>query len=424
MNETASKSVERKRHLPKIFAAAVLLGIVLLAPYVVDAMVLEVQEQLTIEAGEHFPWPDEFLAERERGEADMFFTSDVSHIDTSVPGTYPVELKSGGGSYLSEVRVVDTVAPTGTAQDLTVIYTELPQASDFITDIQDVTDVTVSFQTEPDFDLEGEQTVSLLLTDAGGNIAQLSAQLTIIFDLEPPVITGVDDILVYQGDTIAYRNGITVTDNRDTAPQLTIDSSTVDLSTPGQYTVTYTATDYSGNATTLTASVSVREKQPDFVELDVIYAAVDEILAGIITEGMTDREKVEASAKWIRGHCGFVGTSLKDDWLQAAYRMMDNRYGDCYNYFALMKLMLERMDIPNIDVEKIPNHEKDSHHYWSLVSVDGGANYYHVDMTPRADPANFLLVTDEFMDNYSRSHKNCFNRDTTLYPPTPKEPLP
>lgn len=423
MNESTTKPARWKRLLPGILIALLVLGALLLAPGAVDAMVLQVQSSVTIEAGEHFPWPDDFLIDEDKGEADLFFATDVSGINTRVPGTYPVELRDREDCYTSEVVVVDTVAPTGTVQDLTVKAPDIPTAEDFFTDMDDVTKLTVSFQTEPDFTLEGDQQVTLLLTDAGDNVTEFTAKLTMIFDLEAPVITGVDDFLVYAGDTVSYRSGVTVTDNRDTAPQLTIDSSAVDLSTPGEYTVTFTATDYVGNTSTVSATVTVREKQPDYVDIATIYAAADEILNEILKEGMTVQQQARAIGLHVRYNYGYSGSSVKDDWLQGAYRMIEDGYGDCFNYFALTKLLLERLDIPNIDVVKVKNHSKDSQHFWSLVSVDGGENYYHLDTTPRTDPTLFILVTDEYMDDYSAKHRNCFNRDTSLYPATPEEPL-
>lgn len=423
MNESTTKPARWKRLLPGILIALLVLGALLLAPDAVDALVLQVQPSLTIEAGSHFPWPDDFLAPGEEGEKELFFSTDVSGIKTHIPGTYPVELRAGEDIYTSEVVVVDTIAPTGAVQDLTVKAPDIPTAEDFFTEADDATALAMSFKTEPDFTLEGDQQVSLLLTDLGGNVTEFTAKLTMIFDLEAPVITGVEDILVYAGDTVAYRSGVTVTDNRDTAPQLTIDSSAVDLATPGEYTVTYTATDYVGNAATVTATVTVREKQPDYVDIATIYAAADEILAEILEEGMTEEQQVRAIGLHVRYNYGYSGSSVKDDWLQGAWRMIENGYGDCFNYFALTKLLLERLDIPNIDVKKVKNHSNDSNHYWSLVSVDGGENYYHLDTTPRTDPTLFILVTDAYMDNYSAKHRNCFNRDTSLYPATPEEPL-
>ena len=67
------------------------------------------------------------------------------------------------------------------------------------------------------------------------------------------------------------------------------------------------------------------------------------------------------------------------------------------------------------------NYEGDSNHYWSLVSLDDGETWYHFDSTPRMGTGDdFCLVTDAFLDAYSAAHKNCHNRDKTLYPATPE----
>ena len=44
------------------------------------------------------------------------------------------------------------------------------------------------------------------------------------------MISGAADILAYQGDAVSYRRGITVTDNEDDSPSLTVDNSQVDRS--------------------------------------------------------------------------------------------------------------------------------------------------------------------------------------------------
>ena len=123
----------------------------------------------------------------------------------------------------------------------------------------------------------------------------------------------------------------------------------------------------------------------------------------------------------MRSHYTYSGHSDKTDWMQGAWVMMDQGEGDCFNYFALTKLLLERCDIPNIDVRKVRNYEGDSDHFWSLVSVDGGNTYYHLDTTPRVGPGDdFCLVTDAFLDAYSDANKGCHNRDKSLYPATPE----
>lgn len=240
-------------------------------------------------------------------------------------------------------------------------------------------------------------------------------------DTTPPTIEGVKNITVCLGDAISYRSGITVTDDHDPAPSLTVDTSLVDLTTPGTYKIVYIAADASGNTTRMEAKVTVQEGPKDDPEPDdPIDAAVDRVLDEIITGNMTTREQVRAIYTWARTNIGYGGHSDRTDWRKTGYKTLTNRQGDCFGYFALTKLMFERLEIPNIDVQKVRNFPEDSDHFWSLVSVDGGETWYHFDATPRVGNGdNFCLVTDEFLDEYSASHKGSHNRDKSLYPATP-----
>lgn len=390
-----------------------------LIPYVQDLLYIETFEELTIEAGEPVPPAQEYLAE----DADIVlsYVSDISSIQTNVPGDHSLTILCKDEQRTVTLHIEDTIAPAGTVQNLSALQSEIPSAEDFVTSAEDVSGVTISFAKAPDPDQAGEQEVVILLTDAAGNETELTAVLDLTIDHEAPVIEGVQHIAVYQGTAVAYRSGVSVTDDQDGAPSLTIDSSGVDLSKPGVYEVTYTASDFAGNTSSVTATITVYEKKESYVDMETIYAAVDDILARIVNDSMNDREKIEKVFWWIRQNTAYVNSSVKDDWMQAGYQMLKTRRGDCFSYFALNKLMLERLGIPNIDVEKIPNYQGDSRHYWSLVSADGGETYYHVDITPRTDMTIFLMVTDSFLDNYSQKHYNCYNRDTSLYPATPEE---
>ncbi len=255
-------------------------------------------------------------------------------------------------------------------------------------------------------------------------------------DKVAPVIAGAKNLEVYVGDTISYKNGVTVTDNADPKPKLEIDNTGVDLNTPGTYEVTYTAVDASGNsATPVVIKVLVKAKPANFVDPEVIYAKADSILEQFITDDMTDREKAEAVYVWTRRSvhltygskpAGFVHEEA--DWLQTAYQLLnrDVAKGDCYFFFAVQKLLLQRLNIPTIDVEK--TYDGHSRHYWLLVSVDGGKTYYHFDnVWSRA----LCLVTDAELDAFSAAAKNNpdigydpFVRDKSKYPATPTEKLP
>lgn len=404
-------------------AAIVLVACIgIMIPLVIDIVRIDHYTTRTVEAGGPLPAAADFLPEDEADEkAKIRYITDLSTIPTNVPGTYPVEMQCGKKVVSASIIVEDTVAPTGTIRDLTMANPQAVAPTDLVSQVQDATEVTMEFAVVPDLSVAGDHSVTVVLKDLGGNTTRLNATLTVILDTQAPVIEGVEDHELYTGDSIAYREGVTVTDDQDPAPQLQIDSSAVNLDVPGKYTATYTAVDHAGNKSSVTSTITVYEKPEDFVELDVIWAAVDEVLAKLVTEDMTDYEKVKTIFYWVRHNTTYVNMTNTKDWMQVGYETLQTHRGDCFSFFALNKLMLERLGIPTVDVVKIKNSPTDGGHYWSLVSVDGGKTYYHVDITPRKDETLFLMVSDNFIDTYSASHYNCFNRDKTLYPATPED---
>lgn len=261
-----------------------------------------------------------------------------------------------------------------------------------------------------------ENTLHFLTPD----VPTASASDCTVGDREAPVLSGIHDFTIYAGDTVAYMNGISAADDTDPNPTVTVDSRSVDLSRPGTYSVIYTAADASGNAVQQQATVTVLEVPSYFVELDVIYAAADAKLKEIIRENATLRQQVHDIYAWARLNLHYGGHSDRTDWRQTAYVMLTEGQGDCYGYWAVTKLLLDRLEIPNMDVRKVKNFPEDTDHFWSLVSLDDGACWYHFDATPRiGEGDDFCLVTDAFLDAYSDSHNGSHNRDKSLYPPTP-----
>lgn len=260
--------------------------------------------------------------------------------------------------------------------------------------------------------------------------SQPTSSTPAVVDTQAPVIEGVKDLEVYVDSTVSYKSGVTVTDDLDPQPVLSIDNSSVDLSKPGVYSVTYIATDAAGNSSDpITVKLTVKAKPENFVDPEVIYAKADAILAQFIRDDMTDREKVEAVYVWTRRGVHLTYGSAPSgfdhenaDWLQTAYQLINKDVvkGDCYFFFAAQKLLLQRLGIPTIDCEKI--YDGESHHYWLLVSVDGGKTYYHMDNVWSKE---LCLVTDAQLDAFSAAiDSHPFNRNKTLYPATPTEKLP
>lgn len=385
---------------------------------------LQFNKTLTVEVGIKSITVNDFISNKYI--ADMFLTgTDLSKVDLSNLGEYPVSLSAGKLSVKCTVNVVDTTPPAATIKENTIFKGMSVKPEDFVTDIIDMTDVTVKFKDEPDFTKPGKQNVTLILTDTSDNHSEIVSVLNIQEDSTPPIISGVEDRTVYIGQTISYRKNVTVTDDCDSAPSLTVDSKSVDVSKEGKYTVTYTATDSARNTSQKTATISVVRKpaannESNENKSELAIEMADKVIASIIDDSMTTTQKVTAIYKWARNNISYSGSSTKSDYKVEAYSAFKNRSGDCYTYFAATKLMFERLNIPNIDVVKVKNHSADSNHYWSLVSVDGGSTYYHFDATPRKGSGDdFCLVTDAFIDAYSDAHNKSHNRDKSRYPATP-----
>lgn len=459
-------------------------------------IVQNIKPEVTVEVGGSVSVED-FLAWDMGLPAEL--ATDLSTVDMTVPGDHSVTVKYCGIPLSSTLQVRDTVAPTGTVQSLTAFSNRIPAAADFVTGVDDMTEVTASFQTEPDPTLEN-QMVTIVLTDLGGNTAKFAATLTILHDDTAPELTGVADrtvclgheadllagvtvtddldtepvvtvddsaldltqagtytvtytaedasgnrtsataqvtvildeeapellgvrpLSVFVGSTISYRSNVIVRDAIDTAPKLSIDSTQVDLTTPGTYAVVYTATDAAGNTTTMETTITVSEATKDIADQETIYAAADAVLAKITNDSMSDKGKVQAIYKWVLNECWYSSDCDKTDWMQAAYQMLDKGYGDCFGFYAVCRLLFERLGLPNLSIQRSEGTSRSTTHYWSMVSVDGGETYYHFDSCPHPKPAhNMCLVTDATLEWFNGYCPDYYTYDKSLYPATPEE---
>lgn len=112
-------------------------------------------------------------------DVNAFFTTESQPFDITQPGEYPVKVKSGWFTHACKLIVQDTIAPSGEPCEVLLEMGETCDAEAFVTQITDVTEVTVDFVQEPDFTQPGRQQVQILLTDLGGNIASLESELFI-----------------------------------------------------------------------------------------------------------------------------------------------------------------------------------------------------------------------------------------------------
>ncbi len=235
-------------------------------------------------------------------------------------------------------------------------------------------------------------------------------------DYEPPVISGVKPLIVIQGETIAYKKNITLSDNSQGVVRLDVDTSEVDMNTPGEYRISYVATDEAGNQSIVFTTITVRDAVLAEKE-DTVNRIADEIIAKIITDDMSDWTKVYKLWQWCRNNIKY--TSEDGDMTNeftGAYEGLYELKGDCYSFYASFKILLDKVGIDNLKCER---EGGDSPHYWNLVNIGDG--WYHCDCSPRRKEDTFytFMQTDNQVKAYSYSYKerrDYYSFDEDAYP--------
>ena len=339
--------------------------------------------ELVWEAGSPPPAAEDFLITDVPAGAETALRA----LKTNHVSRQPVTLTYEGEGYPSLLSVADTVPPKGEPQNVSTCTHAPLTAERFVRSVEDATDVEASFLTEPDLTRTGEQTVSVLLRDEGGNETVLQASLTLAEDTTPPVIQGARDLEIMEGETVSYRSGLRLEDDFPEEVSLEIDSSGVDTGKAGRYQAVYTAEDVSGNATVKTVTVTV---EPWTISEEELNRMADQVLEQIFTENMDGLQKVTAIYDYIVSSVRWIENSEKNGWAKAAYEGLHNHAGDCYVYASTAKLLFNRAGITNMDIGK---STASGTHYWNLVDLGDG--WYHFDATPHMEAVRIIMWTDQ-----------------------------
>ena len=240
-------------------------------------------------------------------------------------------------------------------------------------------------------------------------------------DTTPPVISGASDITIYTGEAPAYRKNISLWDDSSQDVSLTIDSTAVDMTSPGRYPVTYTATDAAGNSSSVTIYLTIELYFPQEAELT---AALDSVISQIIHPSMNTEQKVRAIYSYVQANISFVDTSDKSNWKAEAYKsLFVTNIGDCFSFFAASKAFFERLGIDNIDIQRPQElaQQMNQTHYWSLVNISdtpGQEIWYHFDSCRLRSEYNHsgCLLTTKQIEAYNYVRENFYAHDKTLLP--------
>lgn len=187
---------------------------------------------------------------------------DSSKVDYHKLGKYPIIYRYQDEKYEVMVEVVDTIKPKFEIVDLDLDLGMEVDANAMVANIEDATKTKVKFKKTYDFTKEGVVEVIVQVSDEANNVSEKKGKVTLVKDDQAPVIQGLETLVTTINTEIDLNKNVSVSDNRDPNPQLTIDSSQLDLSKVGSYNVIYQAIDRSGNKVEQQRVVKVEAKAP------------------------------------------------------------------------------------------------------------------------------------------------------------------
>lgn len=220
-------------------------------------------------------------------------------------GNYKATISYKDKDYDIKVKVKDTVAPKITVSDNIVVQTNNPlHMSDIITNVTELSgNIDASFKDKPKsestestektdstestegsatgviavggcnlkhndeitYTKSGDYDNTITVSDDNGNTTSVDIKISVI---DAPSINGISDKTVTVGDTIDYLSGVSASDGKgtDITGSIEVDSSKVDINTPGTYQITYKVTDSYGFSTGANCNITVNEKKEEVAD--------------------------------------------------------------------------------------------------------------------------------------------------------------
>lgn len=271
---------------------------------------------------------------------------------------------------------------------------------------------TLRYLKEPDWNRFGVQGTVLLITNGAGQSYAHPLVFILVRDEEPPKLYGVHKIKAYIDETVVYKDGVWAEDNADSAPVITVDTSRVNTHSAGTYRIVYTATDYSGNSTSVRSEIVLME--PKYTQ-EYVYELADALLEKITTPEMTKTEKLRAVFNWGRNNIKYGYGVGKKDWRRAAVLGFTKGTGDCFVFYACTRALLDRIGVEYISIERLGSR---THHYWVLVNM--GTGWYHFDTTVANKHKHKCFM---WTDEQCQVKPYFWRYDHSLYPEVATEPF-
>lgn len=239
-------------------------------------------------------------------------------------------------------------------------------------------------------------------------------------DKKAPKITGLIEKDSYEGSDcyitifadkkkFNYSKYIKAVDDRDGKVKIKVNTDKINWNKRGDYKVTVTATDKAGNKAKSWLKVHVEPK-------GMLCEMADDILGKVVSKSWSEEKKIRAIYRYVQVHISYVDSNSRYSWQDAAMNGVRYGNGNCFTYYAMSKLLISRLGIPNLEISRYPA-APGNHHWWNLVYTNGG--WYHFDTTPRIRKSYLCLLTDAQLR--ATGHYSSFVQ--SKYPSRAKKPI-
>ena len=126
---------------------------------------------------------------------------------------------------------------------------------------------------------------------------------------------------------------------------------------------------------------------------------------------MDQKAQARAVFNWVVNNITYSESAGIDDLLSSAYKGMYYHVGDCTVKQKTAEVLLNRLGIKNMEIEKIRDTRG---HYWLLIDI--GEGWYHYDPNLQLDGTLIFYWHDADLWEYSNTHGNTHNYDPSKYP--------
>lgn len=173
-------------------------------------------------------------------------------------GEYQILYHYQNKTFTLKVFIDDTLPPQFETINTKILRNEIVNPASLVKNIIDDSSTTIYFKEDYLFNEIKTYRVIIIVEDIYGNQTEKNAYVLVEDkDTEFPTIEGIEKLSILIGDEVDLKKGVTVKDDHDKNPILTIDDSHLNLKREGIYEVYYHVEDHSGNKKTYVREIEV-----------------------------------------------------------------------------------------------------------------------------------------------------------------------